>query len=382
MKNKLFKRRNLCLTLLIALLPILTVKADKICNTYKNYYFFIEINEATGDTAPYIDKIEQGWKREHRTYFPALSINKSAINKEGIICLKRDENDTESCTSDIAHIDTMTLNEFYTLYVDALNKGQKLQFKINNTEDTTSSRLYTVTASDNVINNYYTHGKWYIISNNTVEEGGESVDLSSSNVNDMTKASLMPDLLEITISLNDSFESLSSNVHRTIKNNKGNDAISTFDVAWKVGSTPKTSVLSPALYYIEYQTCEDKYNATITYYLEDDEGTKTEITKENNLQFDDGNTSPYYKTQLSDGYTEEVESPALKNCTPDKKNVSVKIEGKDFYDEVVYSCKNETIIDNPNTGKALIYIAWIIGLGALGYSVYYFTKLKKDKKYE
>ena len=97
------------------------------------------------------------------------------------------------------------------------------------------------------------------------------------------------------------------------------------------------------------------------------------------MQFDDGNTSPYYKTQLADGYTEEVESPALKNCTPDKKNVSVKIEGKDFYDEVVYSCKNETIIDNPNTGKALIYIAWIIGLGALGYSVYYFTTLKKSQ---
>jgi len=38
------------------------------------------------------------------------------------------------------------------------------------------------------------------------------------------------------------------------------------------------------------------------------------------------------------------------------------------------------IKENEPTGSLLIYIAWIIGLGALGYSVYYFMKLKKENK--
>lgn len=40
----------------------------------------------------------------------------------------------------------------------------------------------------------------------------------------------------------------------------------------------------------------------------------------------------------------------------------------------------EDIIDNPKTGGILMFIAWVVGLSALGYSVYYFKKNKKIKE--
>lgn len=374
MKNKLLKRISLLsFALITTILSVAPVEAEELCTTNKNYYFFIEINYAGSN---YRDKISQesGWKRNHRTYFPALEVDKNEIIKEGIICLKRNDDDTESCTSDIDSIDTITLAEYYRLYLEALNNGQSVSYKIDNTEETTKSKVYKTTLSGDIVNNYFTHGKWYAVDPAEDEiTGGNGVDLSMINVEDMVNATLLPDLLEITNAHNSSFESLSSTIRRTIKNNKGNDSISTFDVAWSPGGTAQASILSPALYYIEYKVCETitpKYNATINYYYE---GTKDRV------EFKDDEPNPYLEGGLEDGTTKDIESPALKGCTVDKDKVTIKIEGKDFEENVYYNCD---VKENTKTGSALIIAAWIIGIGALGYSVYYFTKLKKEQNAE
>ena len=87
--------------------------------------------------------------------------------------------------------------------------------------------------------------------------------------------------------------------------------------------------------------------------------------------------------ELEAGYTNKVTSPTIENCTPDKKEVTISIDKdkpKDFYEKVVYTCKiDEEPKNNGPTGDALIYVAWIIGIAALGYSVYYFITLKKSQ---
>ena len=46
---------------------------------------------------------------------------------------------------------------------------------------------------------------------------------------------------------------------------------------------------------------------------------------------------------------------------------------------VYYTCKAESPAVNPKTGNALIFVAWVVGLGSLGYSIYWFKKNKKEE---
>ena len=43
---------------------------------------------------------------------------------------------------------------------------------------------------------------------------------------------------------------------------------------------------------------------------------------------------------------------------------------------------NICIVYTPQTGSTWMYVAWIVALLALGYSIYYFTKVYKKKKNE
>jgi len=156
--------------------------------------------------------------------------------------------------------------------------------------------------------------------------------------------------------------------------NSSSTKLKPFDLQWNANESVKTSLLAPAVYYVEYQICEDAYNADIEYFVKESDGTLTPAKEY------DKEIVNYSKSELDDGYTEPVNTPKLSGCTADKAKVEVKIEGKDFYDKVIYTCKANQEIDNNNkTGDALIYLAWIIGLGAIGYSVYYFKKLKKEE---
>ena len=145
-----------------------------------------------------------------------------------------------------------------------------------------------------------------------------------------------------------------------------------FVMEW--GGSNQPTVLLPALYRVTYRTCEDLYKAIIEYFVKDKDGTLIAASEY------DKSVVNYSKKDLADKYEETVETPDIKGCTPDKTKVDVKINGSDFADKVIYTCKaNEDVDKNAGTGDALIYLAWAVGLGAIGYSVYYFKKAKKEE---
>ena len=55
------------------------------------------------------------------------------------------------------------------------------------------------------------------------------------------------------------------------------------------------------------------------------------------------------------------------------------IDNTDYQKTVYYTCKAESPAVNPKTGNALIFVAWVVGLSSLGYSIYWFKKNKKEE---
>ena len=134
------------------------------------------------------------------------------------------------------------------------------------------------------------------------------------------------------------------------------------EVEIKIDETNPTDVTEDV-----YYTCKT-YKAQIDYVKE---GTKEPVKDEDKL------TDSYTKSDLEDGYTEKVESPKIEGCKlkdENEKEVEVKIEGDHFYKIVEYVCEAP---ENEKTGSALIYIAWMIGIGALAYATYYFINIKR-----
>ena len=169
--------------------------------------------------------------------------------------------------------------------------------------------------------------------------------------------------------------------------NENSKKVVPFDLQWKQNGPIKTSLLAPAVYYVEYQTCQDEYKATINYYYYQN-GNKTK----EKVEFDDKNVeNPYIKKSLLAGESFTKDSPELKGCeivdTNGKKydaDKTVKItidkdNPKDVIKDVYYYCKALDEGKENSTGDSLIYIVWAIGLGAIGYTVYYLKKYRNEE---
>lgn len=396
MKQKIFKKISLIgLTLFTTILSSSIVKAEESCITYDNYYFFNEINELksvqnylnnkSGLETQNLSEINgtNTWERSHAAYFPVISGDaKPPKNNESVIsrrvCLskngKNDGNEAE-CVNN-----TWTLENFYDKELFLSQDPTVKKFIIDDTYGSTSyiSRSEEKTDEDGekVITTYYKHGRWFIVDNNgnIISEGGSGVNYINIEREKLVKGSFLPSLTSISLNvLNARTESAKGIINRTIEQEDIN-GVEAFDIAWKSGEEAKASVLTPGLYQVKYRLCKEvedtpKYKATINYYYE---GTT------NRVEFKNDEPNPYQEENLEDGTTKDVKSPELKGCTVDKDNVTIKIEGKDFEENVYYNCEVEKT-ENPKTGSALIIIAWIIGLASLGYSVYYFIKLKKEE---
>lgn len=307
------------------------------CTVYTNRYFFIEIN--SNDI--YEIRVADGavWDRHHGTYFPALGAS-TALNERDI-CLKRNADDTTTCAS-FDSSDQMTLEDFYISYQKVATEGTEVTFSIPDGSGTTTAKVYEYTGAEfsgkKSVFRDFTHGSWF----NTSDEGvvgeinDESVDLSSSQIEAMVNASALPHYIQFSSSNESEFFYMT--IRRQIEAaQNGNDSVTPFDVIWREGGNAVSSIVSPALYVITYEVCEEipvpvKYNATIDYFYA---GT------EKRVEFGDDVANPWTKSDLEDNYTETVTSPSLENCTFDKEQVEVKIEGKDFYDVVYYTCEEE-----------------------------------------
>lgn len=372
------------------LLPSIA-KAEKVCTTHKNYYFF---NLIDGNSL--IDKVRDMTEEKltyiTTTYFESIPDNAkipegSTQIKSDRICLTKTFEDGTTITDGTAvecPYGTWSLEDYYSIRSELSSKGKKITFDTEKGKDT--NIVYTE-KKDNVETNYYWHGRWYkVADDNSETEGGDSVDTREVSIADLVKGSFLPTNTIITI---DMHRTGKVTVQRDINkkdlfDNDGNLLLTPF----KINGNERYH--APAVYYIEYDTCEDKYNATINYYYYKDDKTTTDRVLDDN-----GKEVPAYtKNELDPGYTDTVDSPKLSGCTivdangktndADKK-ITISIDKDnpgDFTKNVYYYCRVEEETEPAKTGDALIYIAWAIGLGALGYSVYYFMNLNKEKKEE
>lgn len=355
------------------------VNADQQCH-YKDYYFFNEINTVTEINKHESDMTGAGWVRKHATYFPIATDYKNF--NSGRICLRRDDNDTVACENFSGTI--WNLDEFYNAYKLAATEGKSVDYTIYPTGEgtkTSTSRVKIVKDEANEITRYLTHGRWYEINADNKEiEGGDGVNLGQSKVSDMIDASLLPITAEFSSNFNSDSIITNGSIKITLDRNvikvipkenteekPFNNEIKSFSTVWHPGEAPRDSILTPALYYVEYDASCEKYQATIDYFYA---GTTDRV------EFKNDEANPYVETGLDNGYSKEVKSPELKGCTS-SKDVTIKIDGEDFYDVVYYSCD---LKEPPKTGDALIYVAWVVGLGALGYASYYLYKNRKPKE--
>lgn len=340
----------LCLTILFNL-GANRVSAAEQCITYRDYYFFNQVGVAEGYltktypsirtyTTSFIPRIDSS--ADFSTFSDTVSVHLNKIGKN---------TDTE-----------MYITDFFELYKKAIQSR-------NNNE------IYTEKQSDTLIYRYITH-------EGVINDEGISVGtITMMNIANerLYFASIMPTNTAIELSFSTDLSTTTGKVTRTIDENNvledGKIFLDPFDLEWGDGKTYESLVI-PALAYVEYQgNCveieeppivDPTYNANIQY-----------INKDTNEKV----SNDYNKTNLEDGYNEKVTSPTLDNCTlvnADEDIVNVLIEGKDFNKIIYYTCSVEPEEPNIQTGDILIAVVWGVGIAALGYSAYYFNKMRKE----
>ena len=380
MKGK-FKRISLLLVALMSTIALCEyAQAEEICTTHKNYYYFVVINKsktAYFDTDPDVSK-----SMTTHTYFPFPEGYKKGTAKSISICIKRDKNDT-SCTEGGKQPDDIwTLEEFYSNYKNVTTNGTPKTHGASGNSTSTSKEL--LVASTGI--RHYTHGQW-LEENGDI--GGTGVNIGDSNIQSMIGASVLPETVTIITDLDNSLANNHDYIFATIQRSfkesyANNSSVGTFRVAWSNG-TEYDSILSPSVYGIEYQTCEEKeeptpeeptskkYNITINY-----------LSKEDNKKVADSD----YINDVEETFSTTVTPPTVKNCNPDKKTVDVSIkdtngEAKDRTYNVYYTCKTDASVDtNAKTGDGLIYASIILAFTAIGLGTYYFVVYGKAKKEE
>lgn len=356
MEKKIVKKIGILGTVLITSFAMnLYVQAEEKCETHENYYFLSEIYNLKNLNAKLEE--ENPYMRSHGTYFPALPDNyKNGTVKSGKVCLYAGDSEDGDQTC----VEKISLDDYYKIYkriLDIASGSKQVEFELPTNTKTVSTYL----EEGNIT--YYLHGVWFEMdqSGKPIKETESGVRFNHVDTNDLIKNSILPST-QVTATVDEN-PYIRFVVARTI--NKTNvDGMTGFNLKWHEEDTEERStVLTPALYKIEYDVCGEKYEAKIDYV---DEKTGDPVA------------DSHFEDNLEDGYTNKVTSPEVEGCVikyEDEKEVTVNIEGKDFYKKVLYVCEVE---NNEKTGDALIIAAWIIGVAALGYSVYYFTRLKKE----
>ena len=350
---------------LVTFLLVMTVEAKEVCTEYTNYYLFAEINgsELVEKT---VNSSTDGWYRQHKTFFPQLpeGVKKDSIKKTQV-CLTK-SNGTSNCAS-TSTAEKLSLTEFYEKWAKVVNSpDSEIKYNPTNTGDTTSYKQYT---EGNV--SWLLHGKWFEVDSDgkIVVSGDSTVNFTTASATDKENGSI---LCPTTINLNDeTTDYYAATVERTITSSHIS-GLTPFNMTWSNG-TADTAYLTPALYKITYEMCEDapEYNATIEYVYKDGKDL---------VEFKDGSKNPYTESGLVAGYTSTVTSPELEGCTPDKEKVDIVIDKDDpqnFKAVVEYTCDANAAEENPNTADLNIILIClvIVGSAVVGVATYREKKL-------
>lgn len=354
MKNKIYKKVGLLsISALAALSLAVPVKAEQSCTEYTNYYFFSEIYKESEINTIINEKKE----RYHATYFSALPKGATEI-KQSKVCLSNTESDQTCIKNDF------DLDKFYTKYkeiLDESNNPKKTKFTIKELDNKEGSSTYITQGNTS----YYLHGTWYESDKdgNITKLSPDGVYYNEVETSEIIKGAIISSSTSFSLTAKDDEEYVKFLITRFTKDVDKTDKPG-FDLAWGNG---QKVYLTPALYKITYQLCEDKFKAEIDY-----------INKDTNKEVHE----PYKKDDLSNGDKDSVDSPKVDGCTLVDKNdstVDYEIDNDDYHYIVYYTCKAESPAVNPKTGNTLIFVAWVVGLGSLGYSIYWFKKNKKEE---
>lgn len=348
------------------------VKAEKICKIYKDYDLFAEVTS--------IDKYNEAMNNNSTFNVYNETQTPAGLSKESDLIKQYQVNIIKTGTSQDKE---WTLKDYYNNLKNIKEKGKTETLKTS-TGDTTIL-VYSINQgetenSEPVVIRYIKHGKWNAEGEEETEIGFTLESLFKSSIDSLVKASVIPtgklEKLEgtgtkIISTPNENGEFYQIQIERTstLSDIEGLEAVP----ATLANGEEQNVLIAPAVYYREYEYCEEKYEVEILYEAQIDY-----------VYTDGSEAAPSYNEKfLENGYTNKVTSPTIENCTPDKKEVTISIDKdkpKDFYEKVVYTCKiDEEPKNNGQTGDTLIYVAWAIGIAALGYSVYYFITLKKSQ---
>lgn len=349
MNNKIYKKVGLLsisalATLSLAVPVKAATKTEQSCTEYTNYYFFSEINHKS--------YFENKTKEIVTTGVKFKALPKKALNiKGGKICLGEDKTDC-----DVFKDETWKLEEFY--------KEMQERLKNDNCGDGCLQK-----DKGNVI--YFGGVSWYKIEDGVagkpIEEGQ---NYTVHDIKDLIQGTIQPTTTikraKVDNSDEDEFQITRTHIITTDGTTTTIDGnADSFKHAWSNGTEESDTVLAPALYKVVYELCQ--YKAEIDY-----------INKDTNEEVHE----PYKKDDLSNGDKDSVNSPKVDGCTLVDKNdstVDYTIDNADYKKTVYYTCKAENPAVNPKTGNALIFVAWVVGLGSLGYSIYWFKKNKKEE---
>lgn len=368
-------------------------ESEASCKVYKDYYLFNLIkhkNTLYNEEGTGILDTSDIFKSTHSTVFEIdknLTRSSAKITREGIVCLKRSDNDTENCTEEVINKHTLASNN---LYMETMTLTDFFKAHMGKYEESTVIKNEKDAGIEVQVLH---HGKW-INYDGSREEANSSIDFAKKvSLDNIIKGTLLPDYSDDFTALGIQSDRKNAIVKRVINKTKnGNDEVVAFDIDRDDdgnATEAEKSYVIPGMFYIKYELCT--YNATINYYYFKDGEITTDRVKD-----DDGKeVQAWTKSNLDPGYTKPVNSPKISGCTivdengkpyDEDKVVKITIDEtnpKDFNKNVYYYCKvEEEPTTNGKTGDALIYIAWAIGIGALGYSAYYFMNSNKEKKEE
>ena len=358
MNKKLLKSTLLSFALLITLFYSNKVSADQNCKVYKDYYYFLDAT----DKSTYVSEFEASeiYRKNSSTFVPAgEASNSEMIDQYQIEILK----EASSITDEQVQMD---LNTYYT-NLKKIKQSEEKELTIPNGKSTVN--IYKELETEENVVRHILHGKWY--TNGQENENifiplvvkRDNSELINSSIIATGELEKFTDIKGTGIKFEKGDKIFNVTVERSILESDIEE-LGVADLS-DGGNYHKAMYIAPAVYYIEYEYCS--YTAQIDYVKE---GTEVPIKEEDKLDVS------YTKSNLEDGFNETVTSPDIEGCVTKEKEVDVKIDGEDFYEIVEYSCD---VPKSEQTGDTLIYVAWIVGLGALGYSVYYFMNLKKQK---
>lgn len=327
------------------------VDAADSCETYTNYYFFSDIASVSSYEKEMVGNTLNHTSREFVSIIPT----DAKIVSQGQVTLKR--------TGSSMSTSSWSLSNFWSYFKGTGPNGDSYY---------------------NEGNTYYIgHGDWYL---QGYPESSEHVNVTGFTTYQLVNATVLPTETKAYVSFGTEEtnpDGLLGNVKRTYTE-KGDD----------VGSTPiKTnenysSYVMPALYYIQYEVCEENEN---TYQVNE------HFKNENGDKIKDSVMGLF--TGLVDGDTYNVVCPTSLDVdgktytlTDTSDNASGTINGSDVDVDCIYTLPTTPTVDkptstppttnvsNPQTWDLPMSIVLIVGVSAFIFAIYYLVKFVKKPK--